>query len=199
MVYARWWTALLFICSALPVTAQDICYVQQQLCNENCAGDTLCRIRTCFKEAVACQKRLDEQSQADPPAPLNESQNPRQQAAPSLPQAPAEMQPEPVVETPARVFRAPPRRSAPAKPQSYVLPPVDTCASLAWQGDRLIEFIATNNCPAAIDADVLFSDGTRVAVNCDGYDRCIVSFPKVQVSDQFQYWLRYATQSGDPQ
>ena len=161
------------------VQAQDVCYVQQQLCNESCAGDTLCRIRTCFKEAVECQKRLDEQAQ-----------KPQQifpEVAPDTEAAPVNVDPRPA-------FRQPPRRNQLPTPKTYVLPPIETCASLSWQGDRLVEFTATNNCPAAIDADVLFSDGTRVAVYCDGYDSCTASFPKVKVSDQFQYWLRYATE-----
>lgn len=76
---------------------------------------------------------------------------------------------------------------------SYVLPLVKNCAKVEWRGDRWAELTAANNCPAAIDARIVFSDGTEFNMYCDGFDICKANFPKARISQQFNYWLSYAT------
>lgn len=77
---------------------------------------------------------------------------------------------------------------------TYILPPVKTCAKIEWRGDLWAELTAVNNCPAAIDARVVFPDGAELNMYCDGYEICKANFPKTRVSQQFNYWLSYATE-----
>lgn len=77
---------------------------------------------------------------------------------------------------------------------SYILPPVDSCASIEWKGDKWVELTAINNCPAAIQADLVFNDGMQAGIFCHGYDECKATFPKTRVDQKFSYRLYYATE-----
>jgi hypothetical protein len=78
--------------------------------------------------------------------------------------------------------------------KSYILPPVNTCSKLEWRGDRWAELTAVNSCPAAIDVDVVFSDGIKIKLYCDAYEACIAKFHKERISQNYKYWVNYATE-----
>ncbi|GAA5315352.1 MAG: hypothetical protein AseanaTS_05570 [Candidatus Pelagadaptatus aseana] len=86
------------------------------------------------------------------------------------------------------------REQARENPKTYVLPPVDVCASVGWQGQGYWEFLVTNNCPAAVEVDITFSGGTKANVFCEGYETCKARFSKRSVGPQFNYRLRYVSE-----
>lgn len=166
--------ALMSLFGAAPVWADSVCYQRQLQCNQACGSDRLCQSQTCFVQAVACQ-RARQAGATEPVAPV----------APTRATSPgAERQ-----------------ALSPASdgPRSYVLPPLNTCAELQWQGDILWRFQLVNNCPATVEVDLNFVDGAKSHLLCANYEICELVLPKAQVGEQFGHQLRYATggQTGD--
>lgn len=86
------------------------------------------------------------------------------------------------------------REQARQNPKTYVLPPLELCASVGWEGEVYWEFLVTNNCPAAVEVDVTFSGGTIANVFCEGFETCKAKFPKKRVGNQFNYRFRYVSE-----